>query len=397
MSLSSVLVLGASLAGLSAVETLRDGGFDGRITVVDAHPELPPDRPPLSKQVLAGSMEPAAASQPLAHRLDDFDLDLRLGLAATAFDAAERRVTLADGSTETADGIVLATGSAPRHLATDLAGVHVLRTLEDCLAIRDELDGSPKVVVIGAGFIGAEVAATCRGRGLDVTMIEALERPMQRVMPGEIGDFVTELHRGEGVDVRLGVGIDSLEGGDRVERVRLSDDTTIDADVVIAGIGVNPSIGWLEGSGLTLENGVRCDETCLAAPGVVAAGDLANWYNPLYDEVMRVEQWENAIEQGAYAARRLMAGDAAVDPYAPVPWFWTDQYDRKLQLAGRVAPGDAVEVIEGSLDERRFVAAFRRDDRCVGVLGVNRPRHVVQIRMKMNQPLPWADALAHFD
>jgi NADPH-dependent 2,4-dienoyl-CoA reductase/sulfur reductase-like enzyme len=184
-----------------------------------------------------------------------------------------------------------------------------------------------------------------------------------------------------------------------VERVRLTDGTVIDADVVVAGIGVTPSVDWLAGSGLDLDNGVICDATCLAAPGVVAAGDVAAWYNPLYDEVMRVEQWENAIEQGAHAARRLMAGDGAgtAEPYAPVPWFWTDQYDRKLQLAGRVAPGDEVAIIEGSLDERRFVAAFRRGDRCVGVLGVNRPRHVVQIRMKMNEPLAWSDALAHFD
>jgi 3-phenylpropionate/trans-cinnamate dioxygenase ferredoxin reductase subunit len=384
---------------LSATETLRDAGYDGPLTIVDPQSELPPDRPPLSKQVLAGVMEPAAAHQPLAVRLEEFDVDLRLGVGAQALRAGPREVDLSDGTTLAADGIVLACGSSPRELATDLAGVHVLRTMSDCLAIRSELEGSPqRVVVVGAGFIGAEVAATCRKRGLEVTMIEAQDRPMQRVMPGEIGDFVTDLHRGEGVDVRLGIGIDALVGGDRVERVRLTDGTVIDADVVIAGIGVSPSVEWLAGSGLDLDNGIMCDEMCVAAPGIVAAGDVASWHNPLYDEVMRVEQWENAIEQGAYAARRLMAGDGFVEgPYAPVPWFWTDQYDRKLQLAGRVAPGDEVAIIEGSLEERRFVAAFRRDDRCVGVLGVNRPRHVVQIRMKMNEPLAWADALAHFD
>jgi 3-phenylpropionate/trans-cinnamate dioxygenase ferredoxin reductase subunit len=384
---------------LSATETLRDAGYDGSLIIVDPQPELPPDRPPLSKQVLAGSMEPGKAVQPLAYRLEEFGVDLRLGVTAEALRAGPREVDLSDGTTVSADGIVLATGSSPRHLDTNLGGVHVLRTMADCLAIRAELEGSPRrVVVVGAGFIGAEVAATCRQRGLDVTMIEAQDRPMQRVMPGEIGDFVTELHRAEGVDVRLGIGIESLDGGDRVERVRLTDGTVIDADVVIAGIGVTPSVDWLAGSGLDLDNGVVCDSTCLAAPGIVAAGDVAAWLNPLYDEVMRVEQWENAIEQGAHAARRLLAGEGGTaEPYATVPWFWTDQYDRKLQLAGRVGPGDEVAIIEGSLEDRRFVAAFRRGDRCVGVLGVNRPRHVVQIRMKMNEPLAWSDALAHFD
>jgi NADPH-dependent 2,4-dienoyl-CoA reductase/sulfur reductase-like enzyme len=199
------------------------------------------------------------------------------------------------------------------------------------------------------------------------------------------------------VDVRLGVGVAGLLGGDRVERVELTDGELVDVDVVVAGIGVVPNTGWLDGSGLTVDNGVVCDETLLAAPGIVAAGDVARWPHPLYDEVVRVEQWENAIEQGEHAARRLLAeldGSPSPGPFATVPWFWTDQYDRKVQLAGRVGPGDGVEVVEGSIAAQRFVALFRRDDRCIGVLGVNRPRHVVQLRMRMATPLPWADAVA---
>jgi len=365
------------------------------VIVLDGASELPPDRPPLSKKLLAGVIEPAAARQPIAARLDELSLDLRLGSRAESLDVTARTITLDDGSRLAFDGLVLATGATPRRLDTALAGVHTLRTLEDCLAIRADLESAPRrLVVIGAGFIGAEVAATARSMGVEVTILESADLPMQRVLPGAIGGFVAELLAGEGVDVRLGVTVDHLEGGDRVERVVLGDGTAIDADVVVAGIGVVPSTGWLEGSGLTLGNGVLCDETCLAAPGVVAAGDLARWPNPLYGETMRIEQWDNAIEQGAYAGRRLLQTDAV--PYAPVPWFWSDLFDRKLQLAGRVGPGDHMEIVDGSLEERRFVALFRREDRCVAVLGVNRPRFVVQLRMQMTVPFSWTDAMAVF-
>jgi 3-phenylpropionate/trans-cinnamate dioxygenase ferredoxin reductase subunit len=393
-----VAIVGASLAGLSAADGLRRAGFEGTITVLDVQPELPPDRPPLSKQVLAGSMEPEAATQPQATRLDELDLDLHLGVAATALDAGRRELTLSDGRTLRADGLVIAAGASPRRLDTTLAGVHVLRTLADSLAIRDALRAGPRrVVVVGAGFIGAEVAATCREHGTEVTMVEALERPMQRVLPGPIGGFVADLHRDHGVDVRLGVGVDAFEGGDRVERVRLADGSTVECDVVVAGIGVDPTVGWLEGSGLEVGNGIHCDATCLAAPGIVAAGDLAAWPNERYGETMRVEQWEHAIEQGEYAGRRLLAGDDPVEAFRPIPWFWSDQYDRKLQVAGRVGPDDEVRVVVGSLEERRFLALFRRGDRVAAVLGVNRPAQVVKVRMRLaDESFRWDDAVEMF-
>lgn len=399
-----ITIVGASLAGLSAAEAFREGGFSGPITVIDGSPTLPPDRPPLSKAVLIGTMEPEAARQPVASRLDELDLTMMLGRHVTGLDVASRSVTLDDGSTIAGDGVVIATGSSPRHLplavsgGRTLAGVHVLRTEKDARALRDDLDRSPeRVVVIGAGFIGAEVAASCRSRGLAVTMIETQPLPLQRVLPGSIGQFVADLHRDEGVDVRLGVGVSELRGSDRVEQVVLADGAVIDASVVVVGIGVIPGTSWLVDSGLAVGNGVRSDATCLAAPGIAAAGDVCEWPNELFGELMRVEQWENAIEQGAHVARRLLAGDAGdAMTFRPVPWFWSDQYDRKIQLAGRVAPTDEAVVVDGSIEERRFVAVFRRDDRCVAVLGVNRPRHVVQLRMKMSEPLAWADALAHF-
>lgn len=409
MSTPPLVIVGASLAGLTGAHTLRERGYDGPLVVLDAAAELPSDRPPLSKQVLAGTKTPDQAQLRVAERLDELDVDLRLGAAATAFDAASLKVTLADGSTIDAAGVLLATGASPRRLFDGVPGVHVLRTMADSLALRDALtastDPSPRLAVIGAGFIGAEVAATARGMGVEVTMIEAAEVPMSRVLPRSIGSFVADLHRGHGVDVRLGVGVDELTPGSAPGgplTLALSDGSQVRADVVLVGIGVVPDTAWLEGSGLSLSNGVDCDETLLAAPGVVAAGDIANWPNPRFGgETMRVEQWENAIESGEHAAGRLLAelgvGDAVAEPFSSIPWFWSDQYDRKLQMAGRPAAEDAVEIVEGSLEEQRFVALFRRGETCTGVLGVSRPRHVMQARMAMGESLDYATVRALFE
>jgi NADPH-dependent 2,4-dienoyl-CoA reductase/sulfur reductase-like enzyme len=363
--------------------------------VIEAEEGEPYDRPPLSKQVLAGTWEPADARLPV--RTDELEVDWERGQRATGLDLTERRVALADGRSIPFDGLVLATGASPRRLpgTEGLGGVHVLRTLEDCLAIRADLAASPgRVVVVGAGFIGSEVAATCRQDGHEVTVVEALPVPMERILGTDLGSLTADLHRDHGVNVRLGVGVDAIEGGDRVERVRLADGSEVDADVVIVGIGVTPSTGWLEGSGLAIDNGIVCDETCLAAPAVVAAGDIARWPNNRFGEVMRVEHWENAQEQGAHAARRLLAGDGPGEAFEPVPWFWSDQYDRKIQLAGRSGPTDLVRIIHGSVDERRFVALYGRGGRVVGVLGVNRPRHVMHWRAHIVEGIGWEDGLA---
>jgi NADPH-dependent 2,4-dienoyl-CoA reductase/sulfur reductase-like enzyme len=249
--------------------------------------------------------------------------------------------------------------------------------------------------VVGAGFIGAEVAATCRKRGIDVTLIEALAAPLERGLGAEMGMIAADLHRDHGVDVRLGVGVVMLDGHDRVERVRLTDGSAIDADLVVVGIGVSPVTEWLEGSGLTLDNGVVCDETCLAAPGVVAAGDVARWPNRRFGEVMRVEHWDNAIEMGTAAGRRLLVEDFDAEVYAPIPWFWSDQYDRKIQLAGRAGPDDDVQVISGSVEDRKFSALYGRAGRLVGVLGWNQPRVVMTYRGLIDAGATWDDALAH--
>ena len=393
--MKSVTVVGASLAGMRAAESLRREGFDGTITVVGDETDAPYDRPPLSKQVLAGEWEPQRIALYDDAALADLRLTWRLGTRAAGFEADSRAVTLADGERLAADGVVIATGARTRTLrgSEDLAGVYTLRTLADSLAIRSEFEATPgRVVVVGAGFIGAEVAATARGRGLDVTMVEMAETPLERVLGAQLGRVCAEVHVDHGVDLRLGVGVAAIGGGHRVEQVVLTDGTRLDADVVIVGVGVIPNTDWLEGSGLQIDNGVVCDETCLAAPGVVAAGDVARWPNRLFGQSMRVEHWDNAIEQGMAAARRLLAGDAA-EPFTPVPWFWSDQYDRKIQLAGRSGPDDEVQIVTGSPAERRFAAIYGRAGRIVAVLGFNRPRHVMQYRRLIAAGASWDEAL----
>jgi 3-phenylpropionate/trans-cinnamate dioxygenase ferredoxin reductase subunit len=268
-----------------------------------------------------------------------------------------------------------------------------LRTLDDALALRELLDARPNVVVIGAGFIGAEVAATCRTRGLDVTLLEMLPQPMVRGLGVEIGAAIAGVHRDHGVDLRTGVQVDGIEadGEGQVAGVRLGDGSLVEADVVVVGVGVVPETGWLEGSGLTLDNGVVCDASCCAAPGIVAAGDVARWPNLLFDGAsMRLEHWTNATEQGVHAARRLLGDESA---FAPVPFVWSDQYDRKIQIVGVVSADAEVHVAHGTLDERQFVALFGKNGRLTGALGFNRPRNVMQYRKLIAERGSWDEAL----
>ena len=399
--LQHVVVVGGSLAGLRAVETFRTEGYDGQLTLIGDEPHLPYDRPPLSKKVLAGDWEPDRIHLRKEHEYGDLGLDVRLGVRATALDTDRRVVVLADGESVPYEGVVLATGAAPRRLPgqPDLDGVFVLRTLDDSLALRAALDAGPRrVVVVGAGFIGAEVAATARVRGLEVTLIEALPLPLVRGLGPALGAAIADLHRAHGVDVRLGVGVDAIEGVDRVERVRLSDGSVVEADVVVVGIGVAPVTGWLESSGLELRDGVVCDATlCAGPPGVYAAGDLARWANLLFGEEMRVEHWTNAAEQGAAAARNLLATAAggSGEPYAPVPFFWSDQYDARIQFVGRASGDDTVEVVHGSIADGRFVALYGRDGRFRGAFGLNQPKLVMPYRRLLANAASWDDALAH--
>lgn len=397
-----VVIVGASLAGMHAAQALRKEGFDGRVSVVDGDVHTPYDRPPLSKQVLRGEWEIDRIA--LAPAGADLGIDWLLGTRATGLDLANRAVRLSGPDAPDVlgyDGLVIATGAAARHLpgTPDLGGIHVLRSLDDCLALRADLDAAPRrVVVIGAGFIGLEVAAVCRERGLDVTVLEAAEVPLERAIGRDMGMAVAAIHGDHEVDLRLGVGVDAIEGSadaGRVERVRLADGSVIDADVIVVGVGVAPATAWLESSGLTIDNGVVVDETLEAAPGVVAAGDIARWPSARYGEHLRIEHWENAIQMGEAAARRLLVEESAdAEIYDPIPWFWSDQYDRKIQLAGHSRADDVIEIVHGSVDDRRLVALYGRGGRVVGVLGINRPRHVMQLRPLVADGVEWDDALA---
>jgi 3-phenylpropionate/trans-cinnamate dioxygenase ferredoxin reductase component len=398
---SAISIVGASLAGMHAAHTLRKEGYAGSLTVVDADPNPPYDKPPLSKQVLAGEWD--ADRIGLAAAKEDLGIDWKLGHRATALDLAAGAVDIegGDGPARVGfDRLIIATGAAARRLpdTPDLGGIHVLRTLDDCLSLRADLDRGPaRVVVIGAGFIGAEVAATCRGRGLEVTMIEALDVPLERALGARMGMLMADIHREHGVDLRLGVGLAGFDGdgNGRVSGVRLADGSTVAAEVVVVGVGVAPNTAWLDGSGLTIDNGIVVDATLEAAPGVVAAGDIARWPSARFGESLRIEHWENAIQMGEAAARRVLVDNGApAAVYDPVPWFWSDQYDRKIQLAGRSGADADLEVVHGSLEERRFVALYGRAGRVIGVLGMNRPRHVMQLRGLVVDAVGWDEGLA---
>jgi NADPH-dependent 2,4-dienoyl-CoA reductase/sulfur reductase-like enzyme len=398
MTLERIVIVGASLAGLRAAEALRSEGFGGTITLIGAERHLPYDRPPLTKEILRGKW----TAERLLLRpegLDDLDLDLRLGVVATALRAGPQAVDLADGSTVLYDGLVIATGASARRLPSvrEIDGVFAIRTLDDALALRGALERSPRVVVVGAGFIGAEVAASCRELGLAVTVIEPLSAPLVRALGPRMGEVCATLHRDHGVDLRCGVGVAGVEGDRCVEAVTLSDGSRVEADVVVLGVGATPATNWLASSGLEIDDGVVCDETCAVRgeSAIVAAGDCARWTNPLFGTSMRVEHWTNAVEQGQHAARRLLHG-AGVGAYAPVPTFWSDQYEIKIQFAGVAGADDEVRVVEGDPRENRFVALYSRGERLTGVLAFRRPRRFIEVSELIAGRATLTDALATF-
>jgi NADPH-dependent 2,4-dienoyl-CoA reductase/sulfur reductase-like enzyme len=397
----TLVVVGASLAGLRAAETLRTSGFEGDVVLVGAEPHLPYDRPPLSKKLLSGEWEADRIVLRKPESYDELRLDIRLGRRATNLDLASRTVTLDGDEAVQFDGLIIATGASCRRLPNqpDLTNVFTLRTLDDALRMRTALQtGSPRVAVIGAGFIGAEVAATARHFGCEVTIVEALPVPLVRALGPSMGAACAEIHRDHDVTVRLGVSVDRLEGSRGVEGVRLADGSVVEADVVVVGIGVVPVTDWFADSGLQIRDGVVCDEflSC-GAPGVYAAGDLVRWPNALFGEEMRVEHWSNAAEQGAIAAQNLVAELQGGErkPYAPVPFFWSDQYDRRIQFLGRASADDEVEIVGGSIEERSFVALYYRHGRMRGVLGMNQPRAVMGYRKLLEAGTSIDDARAH--
>ncbi|ALG11580.1 NAD(P)/FAD-dependent oxidoreductase [Kibdelosporangium phytohabitans] len=374
-----IVVIGASAAGLTAAETLRREGFDKQLTLVGDELHLPYDRPPLSKQVLSGVWD----TDKIALRKDEVyeqsGIELRLGTLATGLDTEAQVVRLDDGGTIGYDGLIIATGVRPRLLPDghDLTGVHVMRTLDDTVALRAELAESARLVVIGAGFLGCEAAASARKLGLDVTLVDPLPQPMVRQFGAQVGDLIAQLHAGEGVNVMTGVGVQALLGDGRVNGVRLTDGTQLDADVVLVAIGAVPATDWLADSGVLIGDGVLCDSTCQAMPGVYAAGDVASWHHEGFDERMRVEHRMNATEQGMAAARNLLGANA---PFKPIPYFWTDQYDTKIAAFGLLAQDADVTVRQGDPAEGKFVAHYERAGELIGVLAWNMPKELRKAR-----------------
>jgi NADPH-dependent 2,4-dienoyl-CoA reductase/sulfur reductase-like enzyme len=381
----TVAVVGASLAGLSAARALRGQGYDGRVVLIGDEPHRPYDRPPLSKDFLAGTC--SREDLDLTGPDDDaLDLDWRLGSPAVALDAANRAVRLADGSEVRADGVVVATGARARALPGEEdrpAGVHTLRTLDDALALREELRPGRALVVIGAGFIGAEVASTARSLGLDVTVVEALPVPLAGPLGPEMGAVCGELHGAAGTRLLTATGVTRLvAAGGRVTGVELSDGRVLPADVVVVGIGAQPNVEWLAGSGLTLAGGVVTDvHGATDLPGVVAVGDCAAAWSPAAGRHVRTEHWTHALEQPAAAVATLLGAPPAADP-APA-YFWSDQYGARIQFAGTRREGDDVRVVEGSVEERSFLAVYERDGVPVAVLGVDQPRLFTRWRRQL--------------
>jgi len=376
-----IAVVGASAAGLTAAQTLRREGYDGPLTVIGDEDLMPYDRPPLSKQVLSGDWEPSKIALPCA--VDD--IAWRLGVRAVGLDVSGRRLALSTGDDLAYDKLVIATGVAPRRLpfGQELAGVHTLRTLPDTVAFKEDLASARSVVIVGAGFMGSEVAAVASGMGVDVTVVDPLPAPMIRQFGPWLGDQVAKLHADHGVRMRLGVGVTGLLGSDRVSGVELADGTVLPADVVLVAIGSVPNTSWLAGSGLSLTDGVDCDSLCRAAPNVVAAGDVASWTHPVHGKRIRVEHRMNATEQGMAAARTLLGKG---EPYAPIPYFWTDQYDVKIQAYGTFPEGAVPSVAAGDVGAGRFAAMYVEDGRVTGVVGWNLPRDTRQLRARIGEP-----------
>ncbi|MFI6923330.1 NAD(P)/FAD-dependent oxidoreductase [Nonomuraea spiralis] len=387
-----IVVVGASAAGLAAAEALRRDGFTGSLTLVGAERREPYDRPPLSKQILRGRWEPGRVTLRRHDTRAALAADWRLGVAATALDAGAREVALSDGGVLPYDGLVIATGVVPRRLPSGhgLGGVHVLRTLDDALALREGLLAARSAVVVGAGFLGSEVAAVARELGLDVTLVDPLPAPMIGPLGDQVAHLLAGLHVRHGVRLHLGTLVTGLSGRDgRVDGVDLDGGVHVPADLVLVAVGSAPAVGWLSGSGLDLGDGVECDHRCRAAPGVVAAGDVASWRHPRFGR-LRVEHRLNATEQGTAAARTLLGGAAA---FAPVPYFWTDQYDVKIQAYGVTGGAARFQIVAGDPASGRFAGLYGTDRHVTGALTWNLPRQARELRRHVAEGTPWRQAL----
>jgi 3-phenylpropionate/trans-cinnamate dioxygenase ferredoxin reductase subunit len=374
-----IVIVGASAAGSTTAQTLRREGFAGALTVIGDEPHLPYDRPPLSKQVLLGTWPADRTSFGASTAYQEQGIQLRLGTKAERLDLDQRAVVLATGERVSYDRLVIATGVQPVYLRAghELGGVHVLRTLDDAVALRAALLTASSVVVVGAGFLGSETAAAAGHLGCDVTLVDVAPAPMANQLGDELGWLIGELHTANGVRVATGYGVSQLLGNESVEGVELTDGSVLRADLVLIAVGSKPATSWLEDSGLPLADGVLCDPTCQSVDGIYAAGDVARWPSARFGLSLRLEHRFNATEQAVAVARNLLSDEAGeARPFDPVPYFWTDQYDAKIQVYGVVPPDARLVVTRGDPAQRRFTARYYSGGRVTAVVGWNMPREL---------------------
>jgi len=384
-----IVIVGGGLAAARTAEQLRKSEYAGPVTIVSDEGHLPYDRPPLSKEVLRAETDDVTLKP--AEFYDENNITVLLGNGARSVNTDAQTLTLADGSELAYDELIVATGLVPKRISSfpDLEGIHVLRSFDECLALRKEAGSARRAVVVGAGFIGCEVAASLRGMGMDVVLVEPQPSPLASVLGEQIGELVARLHRAEGVDVRCGVGVSEVSGADRVEKVVLGDGTELDAELVVVGIGSHPATEWLEGSGIEVDNGVVCNEHGRSsAPHVWAIGDVASWRHTLGHQV-RVEHWSNVADQARALVPAMMGKDSPAT--VTVPYFWSDQYDVKIQCLGDPEADDVVHVVED--DGRKFLAFYERDGVVAGVVGGGMPGKVMKVRSKIAAGAPIADVL----
>jgi NADPH-dependent 2,4-dienoyl-CoA reductase/sulfur reductase-like enzyme len=383
----SILVVGGSLAGVSAAEELRAQGYDGELTLLGAEQHLPYTRPPLSKDALLEGIDPTALQLRTEDWYAERGIELRLGTPAAGLNAAHRHLRLADDSTLNYDGLVIATGLAHRPMPSGLRlrYAHQLRTLDEAERLSAALADAQHLIVVGAGFVGLETAATARLLGLDVTVLDVAAQPMSKAFGPEIGTWFARRHELAGVRLLLSASIIRADDEpDGTTTITLGSGEVLRADCCLVGTGSMPTTDWLRGSGIELGDGVLCDPTLATnVPDVVAAGDIARWDNEQFGESMRVEHWTNAVEQGVHAAGRLLGSR---DPFTSVPFFWTDQFDAKLRCVGRPSLGDDVHILRE--EEGRLVAAFSRGGRISGAVCVNAPRELAQLRRAIAERAP---------
>ena len=388
------MIVGGGLAAARTAEQLRKSGYSGPVAVVSDEQHLPYDRPPLSKEMLqdAGKTLDDVVLKPAEFYADN-DIALILGSPAQSLDTAAQTVTLTDGTVLDYDELVIATGLVPKRIPSfpDLPGIRVLRSYDDALALREHAASARRAVVVGAGFIGCEVAASLRKLGVDVVLVEPQPAPLATVLGERIGELVARLHRAEGVDVRTGVGVAEVRNSPdgTVTGVVLGDGTEIDADLVVVGIGSRPATDWLVGSGVQLDNGVVCDDVGRTSePHVWALGDIASWRDAAGHQV-RVEHWSNIADQARVLVPAMLGQEAP--SLVAVPYFWSDQYDVKIQCLGEPEAGDVVHVVED--DGRKFLAYYERDGVLAGVVGGGMPGKVMKARAKIAAGAPIGDVV----